>query len=168
MKKFYFPFLFLLSNIAIAQKVAIKGQLMDSVGVLPAATIMLLQQKDSSLVQFGVSNAEGFFEIKNIARGDYLFKVTFVGYAPYAKKISVNPEAGPEINLGQIRMRPKSKQLNEVVIKGEKDPVVVKRDTIEFNASSFKTKVNANVEDLLKKLPSVEVDNDGTIRAQGE
>ncbi|MGC4020971.1 MAG: hypothetical protein QM734_03055 [Cyclobacteriaceae bacterium] len=65
-------------------------------------------------------------------------------------------------------MSPKTKQLNEVVVKGEKIPVTVKRDTIEFNASSFKTKVNATVEDLLKKMPSIEVANDGTITAQGE
>ena len=168
MKNKYVVFLFLFSNVALAQKVTIKGQLTDSLGALPSATVLLLQQKDSSLVQFGVSNADGLFEIRNISRGDYLFKATFVGYAPYMKKIMARPEEGPEINLGQIRMRPKSKELKEVVVKGEKDPVVVKRDTIEFNASSFKVKVNATVEDLLKKLPSVEVDNDGTIRAQGE
>ncbi len=159
---------FLLAQAAWAQRTTIKGQLTDSLAALPSATILLLQQKDSSLVQFGVSNAQGFFEIKNIARGNYLFKITFVGYASYLRKISTEPEKIPEINLGQIRLRPKTKQLNEVVVKGEKDPVTLKRDTIEFNASSFKTKVNATVEDLLKKMPSIEVGNDGTITAQGE
>lgn len=158
----------LVAHSAWAQRAIIKGQLTDSLTVLPSATILLLQQKDSSLVQFGVSNAQGFFEIKNVARGDYLFKVTFVGYASYIKKISVQPEKTSEINLGQVRLRPKTKQLNEVVVKGEKDPVTIKRDTIEFNASSFKTKVHATVEDLLKKMPSIEVGNDGTITAQGE
>jgi hypothetical protein len=168
MKKILVVVLLAQAQFAFAQKVSIKGQLADSLGTLPSATILLLQQKDSSLVQFGVSNSDGLFEIKNIGRGDYLFKVTFVGYSNYVQKISVRPENGTVIDLGKIRMRPKSKQLNEVVVKGEKDPVVVKRDTIEFNASSFKTKANANVEDLLKKIPSIEVDNDGNITAQGE
>jgi len=168
MKKFVFLFFVLVVSAATAQKFTIKGQLTDSTGVLPGATIMILQQKDSSLVQFGVSNGEGKFEVKGISQGDYLFKVTFVSYEPYIQKISPRPENGTEINLGAIRMRPKSSQLNEVVVKGFKDPVKVKRDTIEYNAGSFKVKQNANVEDLLKKLPGVEVDNSGTITAQGE
>jgi hypothetical protein len=168
MKGLTFCFFVLLANAAFAQKFVIKGQLTDSTGVLPGATILILQQKDSSLVQFGVSNASGLFEIKNVAVGDYLFKVTFVGYASYIQKLSPRASNGLEINLGKIKMRPKSSQLNEVVVKGEKDPVTVKRDTIEFNASSFKVKANANVEDLLKKMPSIEVDNDGNITAQGE
>src|SRR5882762_10419758 len=167
MKGFAFLF-FLIASTASAQKFTIKGQLADTTGVLPGATILILQQKDSSLVQFGVSNASGLFEIKNISQGDYLFKITFVGYSSYVQKFSPRPANGFEINMGKIKMRSKSSQLNEVVVKGEKDPVTVKKDTIEFNASSFKVKTNANVEDLLKKMPSIEVDNDGNITAQGE
>ena len=168
MRKFSFVFFVLIASAASAQKFTIKGQLKDSLGALPGATIMILQQKDSSLVQFGVSNSEGRFEVKNIAQGDYLFKVSFTGYASYTQKISPRPEKGAEQDLGVIQMHPKTNQLNEVIVKGEKDPVKVKRDTIEYNASSFKVKPNANVEDLLKKLPGVEVDNSGTITAQGE
>lgn len=168
MKRFLFLGFALIATAASAQKFTIKGQLRDSVGTLPGATIMILQQKDSSLVQFGVSNAEGRFEIKSIAQGDYLFKISFTGYSSYTQKISPRPENGLEQNLGVIQMSPKAKMLNEVIVKGEKDPVKVKRDTIEYNASSFKVKANANVEDLLKKLPGVEVDNSGTITAQGE
>jgi hypothetical protein len=167
-KKFAAGLLIIFTQTAWAQRATIKGQLMDSLKALPSATILLLQQKDSSLVQFGSSNAQGLFEIKNIPRGDYIFKISFVGFATYIKKISILPEKTPEIDLGRVKLRPKTKQLNEVVVKGEKDPVTLKRDTIEFNASSFKTKVNATVEDLLKKMPSIEVGNDGTITAQGE
>ncbi|MBI1769678.1 MAG: outer membrane beta-barrel protein [Bacteroidetes bacterium] len=168
MKKFSFLFFVLIASAVSAQKFTIKGQLKDSVGVLPGATIMILQQKDSSLVQFGVSNSEGKFEVKNIVQGDYLFKISFTGYSSYTKRIYPRPENGLELDLGLIQMHPKTKQLNEVIVKGEKDPVKVKRDTIEYNAPSFKVKANANVEDLLKKLPGVEVDNSGTITAQGE
>lgn len=153
---------------ASAQKFTIKGQVTDSSKVaLPSSTVMLLNQKDSTLVSFAASDAKGFFELKNVSTGDFFLKVTFVGYATYQKQLSVK---GPnsEINVGLIRMMPQDRQLDELVIKGEKAPVTVKRDTIEFNAGSFKVKANANVEDLLKKLPGVEVETDGTVRAQGE
>ncbi|MBS1682178.1 MAG: TonB-dependent receptor [Bacteroidetes bacterium] len=168
MKLSFALFFILMVGSVAAQKFTIKGQLTDSVGSLPGATILILQQKDSSLVQFGVSDANGLFEIKNIAQGNYLFKISFVGYANFVKKISPQPQNGFEIDLGKIRMSPQSKQLNEVVVKGMKDPVTVKRDTIEFNAPSFKVKQNGTVEDLLKKIPSIEVDNSGAITAQGE
>jgi Outer membrane protein beta-barrel family/CarboxypepD_reg-like domain len=162
-------FLFLFSPLlSQAQKFTLKGQLTDTLSSpMPSATIMILQPSDSSLVNFGVSDAKGFFEIKNLNRAEYLFKVSFVGFATYTQKIT--PSTGMvELNLGQVKLKPKATELDEVVVQGEKAPVTVKRDTIEFNAGSFKTKANANVEDLLKKMPGVEVENDGTIRAQGE
>jgi Outer membrane protein beta-barrel family/CarboxypepD_reg-like domain len=168
MTKFLIVILLLIAQLAFAQKFSIKGQVADSSSsALPASTVMLLSQKDSTLVNFGVSDRNGFFEIKNINTGEYFLKVTFVGYATYQKNISAKGTAGV-IDVGQIKMFPQDKQLDELVIRGEKAPVTVKRDTIEFNAGSFKTKANATVEDLLKKLPGVEVETDGTVRAQGE
>jgi outer membrane receptor protein involved in Fe transport len=152
----------------LAQKITIRGQLIDTTGtVLPSATVLLLSAKDSTLVNFGVSNAQGFFELKNISRTEYIFKVTFVGFAPYTVTISPKPDA-LVVDLGPVKMQPESKVLDAVTVAAERAPVVVKKDTIEFNAGSFRTKPNAVVEDLLKQLPSVEVDNDGTIRAQGQ
>lgn len=164
------PFLVivLLSQAATAQKLTIRGQLTDTVASpLPSATIMILLAKDSSLVNFGATDLNGFFEIKNVARNEYLIKVSYVGFAPYMQKFSA-PAGAQEVVLGQIRLQPKSKLLNEIVILGDKPPVTVKKDTIEFNAGSFKVKQNGTAEDLIKKLPGMEVDNDGTIRAQGE
>jgi hypothetical protein len=167
MKK-YFIFFFLITNIAIAQKFSIKGQVTDSLsGKLPSATVMLMNPVDSSLVNFALSDLNGFFEIKNVNKGEYDLKINFLGYAPYSKRI-IGDGSTPLIDIGAIKLLPKVNQLNEVVIQGEKAPVTIKGDTIEFNAGSFKTKANANVEDLLKKLPGVEVETDGTVRAQGE
>ena len=160
-----FLFAFTFSN---AQKFSVAGVVTDTLsGALPSSTVMLLNPTDSTLVNFGITDSKGFFEIKNINQGDYFLKITFVGYAAFQKRISV-AGATPIVNVGNIKMKPEDKELEGVVIKGEKVPVTVKRDTIEFNASSFKTKANANVEDLLKKLPGVEVETDGTIRAQGQ
>jgi len=151
-----------------AQKITVKGRLIDSSNAaLPQATIMFLNPKDSSLVNFGSSNKEGFFEVKNLNRANYIFKVTYVGHAPLMIAISPKPEE-LIIDLGVQKMEPASTMLGEVEIKGERAPVTIKKDTIEFNAGSFKTQPNAMAEDLIKKLPGMEVDNDGTIRAQGE
>lgn len=167
MKKLLYLLLFFSTTVA-AQKITIKGRLLDDTNTpLPSATLMLLSPKDSSLVNFSISNGEGFFEIKNLVRNSYLLKVTYVGLATFTKL--VEPKEGEIIvELGDVQMVQQSKQLNELVVSAEKAPVTIKKDTIEFNAPSFKTQENANVEDLLKKLPGVEVESDGTIMAQGE
>lgn len=167
MKKLLYLFLFT-SQVALAQKITITGQLKDTTNVaLPSATVLLLNPRDSSLLNFGLTNQQGMFEIKNVARQEYLFKVTFVGYGPLMKKVTPSPDQSV-VDLGILQMQPAIKQLGEITVEAERAPVTIKKDTIEFNAGSFKTKENALVEDLLKKLPGVEVDNDGTIRAQGE
>lgn len=151
-----------------AQKITVKGKLVDSAGgALPMATILFLNPKDSTLVNFGVTDKEGVFEVKNLNRAAYIFKVTYISQAPLF--INISPKADEEvIDLGVQKMQPASTMLGEVQIRGERAPVTIKKDTIEFNAGSFKTQPNAVVEDLIKKLPGMEVDNDGTIRAQGE
>lgn len=151
-----------------AQKITVKGKLEDNTGTaLPMATILFLNPKDSTLVNFGSTNKEGLFEVKNLNRTEYLFKVTYISQAPLFIKIT--PKEGEDIiDLGVRKMEPASTMLGEVEIRGERAPVTIKKDTIEFNAGSFKTQPNAVVEDLIKKMPGMEVDNDGTIRAQGE
>jgi hypothetical protein len=162
-------FFFVLTvQLAAAQKFSIKGQVMDSSArPMPSATVMLLNPKDSSLVNFGLSDAKGFFEIKNVSKGAYDLKISFLGYAPFSKRVEADGPT-PAVEVGELQLLPQVKQLDEFVMKAERAPVAIKGDTIEFNAGSFKTKANANVEDLLKKLPGVEVETDGTVRAQGE
>lgn len=168
MKKLLLILFIAAATTATAQKFTIKGQLTDTLSSpLSSATVMLLNPKDSSLVNFGVADVQGNFLIKNVSKGEHLFKVTFLGFRPYTQKI-VTPETGQIIELGKIAMQPASNELEAIEFAADKAPVTVKHDTIEFNAGSFKTKQNAVVEDLLKKLPGVEVDNDGNITAQGE
>ncbi|MDZ4713828.1 MAG: TonB-dependent receptor [Cytophagales bacterium] len=169
MKKI-FLFLFLTAGVAAsAQKFSIKGQAVDSANSsMPSATVMLLHAKDSSLATFGVTDKQGAFELKNVQRGDYQVKITFVGYATAVRKISAAEFSAPVLEIGKLQMLSASQELESLIIRGERAPVTVKRDTIEFNASSFKVRANANVEDLLKRMPGIEVDTDGSIKAQGE
>ncbi len=160
---------FLASLTASAQKFSIKGQATDSLNSpMPSATVMLLLAKDSSLVSFSSTDKQGAFELKNINKGDYQLKITFVGFATVQRNLKPSDFSTPIVELGRLKLLPASSELDELVIMGEKAPVTVKRDTIEFNAGSFKTKANANVEDLLKKMPGIEVETDGSIKAQGE
>ncbi len=163
-------FIFLaISQLALAQKFSIKGQVVDTVSSpMPMATVMLMNPKDSSLVNFGVTNSTGNFELKNVSKGDYQLKITFIGLAPYAKNLSPSNFTTPVMEMGQLKLKSKTNQLDEMVIHGDKAPITFKRDTIEYNASSFKTKTNANVEDLLKRMPGIDVQSDGSIKAQGE
>jgi outer membrane receptor protein involved in Fe transport len=169
MQKTLLLFLLLTVTTSFAQKFTIKGQVTDTLSTaMPSATVMLMNPKDSSLVNFGATDAKGFFEMKNVSKGNYEVKVTFVGFAPAVKDLTVSDFNGLVIDIGRMKLSPVSAELEALVVKGEKAPVTVKRDTIEFNAGSFKTKANANVEDLLKKMPGMDVQSDGTIRAQGE
>jgi hypothetical protein len=160
-------FLLSLSYGVFAQKLTIQGTVGDSTAKpLDYATVMLLNAKDSSLVTFDRTNEQGFFALKNVNPANYLLKITFVGYVPFTQAID-NQTVGV-LDLGKIQLQVMNKELATIVVEGEKAPVTIKKDTIEFNAGSFKTKPNAAVEDLLKKLPGMQVERDGTVRAQGE
>lgn len=167
MLKIVFAFV-LISHAAIAQKISIEGILTDSTGrPLPSATVLLLNPADSTLLHFAPTDSAGQFFFSDVSRQPYLLRISYVGYAIHTVLVDVGSVI-KKIELGRIVLREQTRELSEVIVSGQKVPVVIKRDTIEFNASSFKTKENAIVEDLLKKLPGVEVDNDGTIRAQGK
>jgi hypothetical protein len=166
MNKIFLFLFYLIAHLSYAQKVSLTGSLIDpDANPLSSATVMLLNRADSSIVNFTVSDGRGFFGLKNLSKGEYQLKITFVGFQTFVENIDINES---DIQTGNIAMRIATKELEELVVAGEKVPVTVKQDTIEFNAGSFKTRANASVEDLLKKLPGLEVDNDGTVKAQGE
>jgi len=144
-----------------------KGTVVDTAGKgLPEATVMLLLPKDSSLVNFGRTSKEGTFEFKNLKRVPYLLKVTYVGYLPYQK--NVIPNDGDVTDLGVEKMEYMDQALYEVVIKAFRAPMSIRGDTIEYDPKSFKVPPGANVEDLIRRLPGLQVDQDGNIKAQGE
>jgi Outer membrane protein beta-barrel family len=172
MKKLLFLFLLLTASTLSAQKISITGIVADGDGkAMDNATVLLLAASDSSLVSFGRTKSNGTFELKNVVlTANCFLKLTFVGYEPYFQDIlkDTKPTNGTTLELGGIRMTPLSKMLNEAVVKAERDPVKINGDTTEFNASSFKVQPNATTEDLIKKLPGMEVDKNGNVKSQGE
>lgn len=147
----------------------VKGIVYDTLAKhpVPGATITLMRSKDSSLVSFTVADKNGRFEITNITNGEYRLLITHINYHNTLKAFEVD-DTHKNIDLGNIVMNDKSVVLKEVVVNKESPPVTLIGDTIQYNAGSFKTQPNASVEDLLKKLPGVSVDKDGTVKAQGE
>ncbi|WP_449436302.1 hypothetical protein [Pedobacter steynii] len=111
------------------------------------------------------TNSEGRFEFKNVAKGDYKLLITFPKMADYITNLRLSDTS--HIKLGDIKMELKSKLLSEIVIQA-KSAVRMKGDTLVFQADSFAVRTNANVQELLKRLPGVAVDKNGNIKAQGK
>jgi len=145
----------------------LQGQAVDTLSApLASSTVMLLSPKDSSLVNYGRADEKGVFTFRNLKSGAYILKISYVGFMPYNQLIKPTGEA--TIDLGPLKMKPITKELFEVVVRTAKAPLTIKGDTIEYNAASFKVPPGSTVEDLLRKLPGVQVDQDGSIRAQGQ
>jgi len=157
-----------LVSFASAQSVAtVKGILIDSLNKqsLKDASIVVLAASDSSLEVFTLAKADGSFIINNAPFGEMLVEVKFQGYEPFSKRIVFSAKNN-NVDLGKIYLKQAANDLGNVTV--TQSPVQMKKDTVEFLASAFKTKPNAVAEDLLKKIPGIQVDKDGGIKAQGE
>ena len=146
----------------------IKGRLVDSASKEPVkdATVSVINAKDSSLATFTLTNKSGGFEVKGLTEGLYHLVISHSSYDPFTRPFSITATQ-KNIDLGDISPTTDGKSLANVTVVSN-IPIVIKEDTVQFNAAAFKTKPNATVEDLLKKLPGVEVDKDGNVKAQGE
>jgi hypothetical protein len=148
----------------------IKGKLVDSAAKTPVAlaTVTVFKAADTSIITYRLSTPEGEFKVPGLPSGIACrVVVSFSGYGVFRKEFTLAAD-NPVLDLGTIPMAPVSKSLDEVIVFAERPPVVIKKDTVEFNASAFKTLPNALVEDLLKKLPGVQVDKEGNILVNGK
>ncbi|MES2568294.1 MAG: TonB-dependent receptor [Bacteroidota bacterium] len=162
--------LFLISTVSsFSQKLSVSGNVQDtaSKSPLPNAIIMAIKLMDSTLVGFTRTDENGAFKLKPIPIDTYQViishpKFADMGYFIFGDKKNL------EYDFGKIILQPKNVSLDEVTIFAFKDPIYYKGDTLIYTADSFKTKANATVEDLLKKLPGLKVDKDGKITSQGK
>ena len=144
----------------------IKGMVVDSLEMetVVAATIVVHNSKDSTIVKSQYTNEQGRFDIKDVQAGSYFVRVTYLGYSTLVIRIPEQLFSSKEINLGALNMYRSDVGLAEVVVTAQIPEIVVKEDTIEYNASAFRTQEGAVVEDLLRRLPGVEVDADGNVK----
>lgn len=147
---------------------AITGRLVDSTTGkdIPRATVTIYKRADTALVAYRLTDDKGIFKVTGIPpQLPCRMVITSVGFATIRKEfLLVNSDK----DFGTIYLQPSGTDLEEVVVQSERPPVVYRKDTIEFNANAFKTLPNAVVEDLLKKLPGVQVDADGNISVGGK
>ncbi len=153
-----------------AHDTVINGVLVDSqdtTELMEATVRLLMATKDSTMVKGTTTDMNGVFNIKGVKPGKYLLRFSYLGYNDLIKHVTIGDD-GRDVNMGVVTMDPNTILLKETVVMGVKSPIVVKEDTIEFNADTYKTQANAVVEDLLKRLPGVEIGSDGKITANGK
>ena len=169
MKKLAAFWLIFISAISFgySQTASVRGALRDTTEkkILENASILLLRKSDSLLVKHVRSNAEGKFNLDKLDSGKFLLMITRPAYADYVDEVQL--KNGEITDLNEVYMTLKSQLLQEIVVSGRK-AMRMKGDTVEYKADSFYMKPGSTVEDLLKKLPGIQVDKDGKITAQGE
>lgn len=131
---------------------------------LIGAAVTLLNPTDSALIKGTVADIDGNFKLADITPGNYVLKISFLGYLNHIQAITTMADS---TNVGAIVMQSNAKQLGSVNVQGVATPVVVKGDTTQYNANSFKTNPDATSEDLVTKMPGITV-VDGKVQAQGE
>lgn len=149
------------------QSVTLRGIVADSASVpLESATVYLMRAKDSSVVDYTISSKSGSWELKvpKVTEPASL-KISFIGMANFREEMAA---VDKDRDFGTIKLQDLPTELNEVVIESEIPPIRIKKDTLEFNASSFKVRPDANVEALLKQLPGVVITPDRKITVNGK
>lgn len=164
-----FLVLFVFSLQAMAQNsIKFKGKIIEEKTKLPmeAVTVYVSVAKDSSLVDYTITDKNGSFsfDLKKNETPVWL-KISMTGFEDY--KVSLT-SISENKDFGVISLKEQAVMLGEIVVKAEAPPVRIKKDTLEFNAASFKVRPDSNVETLLKQLPGVEIDNEGKITVNGK
>lgn len=149
------------------QDFLIKGKIVDATNGTPleAATIYAETVKDSVLISYTITNSDGNFTLEG--RTSYKKARLGISYNGY-KSRSLEVDLKPSLDLQNIALEERAQELEGVDLVGERVPITIRKDTLEFNTDSFKTRPDATVEDVLKKLPGVEVASDGTITVNGK
>lgn len=132
-------------------------------------TVYLCPQGDSTITNFAQANDKGQVLIEDVTQGIYELNAEMVGYIPFRKPVDLRlNEFESEKNLGRIEMEQSREYLDAATVSAAGNPVVIKKDTVVYNAGAYKTVENAMLADLLKKMPGVKVGSDGSIQVNGE
>ncbi|MGG7035847.1 MAG: outer membrane beta-barrel protein [Flavobacterium sp.] len=169
MSKFFSVLSFcLFVSVSFGQNIVLEGNIVEDVTQHPieSATVYVSDAKNSTLIQYTISDKKGKFvlNLKKIL-SPLTFKISIMGFEEYVLELK---SLANNKNFGQIVLKPESKMLGEIIIKSEAPPIRIKKDTLEFNAASFKIRPDSNVQTLLKQLPGVEIDADGKITVNGK
>ncbi len=161
-----FAAVFLGLNVSAQTAYTVKVKLVDAKTSEPVsfATASLTVKGETAAAKYVLTDADGAASLTKVRKGTYVFKAELMGYVTHQQELVVEKD----LDLGSIKMEEDVKVLDAASVSAVGNPIVVKKDTIEYTASSFKTSDNDMLEELLKKLPGVEVEADGSITANGE
>lgn len=156
------------TNTYSQENISLKGTVTDTLNKqnLSNAVVSVLRAKDSVLVKFTRTNKEGSFELPTVPEGKYIVMVTYPSYADYVDIVTITK--GATTNMGKVPVITKATLLQEVIVKQTVSAIRMKGDTTEYKADSFKVSANADVQELLRKMPGIQVNSKGEITAQGE
>ena len=145
----------------------IKTTVLDSLTQEPIsfASVYVIPAKDTTITNFTVTDATGAAKLDEVPFGKYSFHVEMMGYKPYVRDHYFRQE---KVDLGTIRLQPDEYFLQAATVSDVGNPIVIKKDTVEFNASSFRVGANAMLKDLLRRMPGMEITDDGKVRFNGE
>jgi hypothetical protein len=148
---------------------SVRGVILDSTGnkqPLQNATVSVRPLgADSTQAEYAVSNKQGAFLFRGLPVGQYFVLITYEGYAHIGRNIRIT-DSSANVDLSTIYLQRSDEVLEAAIV--QRPPMGIRKDTVEYNASLFATKPNATAEDLIKKMPGIQVDNSGNVTAQGE
>ena len=159
----------IMSSALFSQTMKVTGTVYDTTGSIPleSVSVIAVRLKDSLLLGYTRTNKDGFFELSGFPPDTFDLMIEYPDLDEKSYYIFGNAENN-EIDIPVVKLNPKSQDLEEVVIFANKNPIFFRGDTLVYVADSFKVAENAVVEDLLKKLPGISVDENGDITSQGQ
>ena len=154
-------------NIFQGRMSEIRTTVLDSLTNEPVAfaSVYVIPSKDTTITNFTLTDAKGEAKLDEVPYGSYVFHVEMMGYKPYVKERYFRDEV---VEMGTIRLQVDEQFLQAATVTDVGNPIVMKKDTIEFNASSFRVGANAMLKDLLKRMPGMEITEDGKVKFNGE
>jgi len=159
--------LFIAAGIS-AQKITVSGTIVDQTGEsLPAATVVLLNAKDSAQVTGVASKTDGKFTLPKVNAGTYILRASFVGFQTVYRNLTLTKQ-NTSVNLGNITLNDNAKLMKEAEVTARAAQVEMKADTFVYNTAAYRLPEGSNLEALVKKMPGAEVSEDGTIKINGK
>ena len=145
----------------------IKASVVDSLTNEPVsfASVYVIPSKDTTITNFTLSDAKGEAKLDEVPFGSYVFHVEMMGYKPFIKERYFRER---QVDMGTIRLQVDEQFLQAATVTDVGNPIVIKKDTVEFNASSFRVGANAMLKDLLLRMPGMEITADGKVKFNGE
>ncbi len=164
-----YPILLIANNEASAKRVLVRGTILESLEKypLPQANIKVMALPDSTFIKGTVSIDKGTFELELEPKVDLLLCISYLGFEDFYQELHLSENIAT-LDLGELEMSESTLLLGEAIVEGHAPEMVLKEDTVEFNADSYKLPPSSMVEDLIKKLPGVDIDDDGNITAGGK